>query len=283
MRNIMRISKEILCICLGAFLCAVAVNAFIVPHNLLSGGLTGISLMLNYAFKLPISILVLALNIPLFVAAFFKVGRRFMLLSLLGMLLLSLCLELTKGIYLGVENILVAAVAGGALGGFGGGIVLRQRACLGGTDMISVMINKFFSFPIGSISAVINSIVLIALGILSGIEVAIISVISIYVSGQVTDAIQSGFNRSKAVFILSDKWMAVKNALTDKTRRGITLIPVHGGYTYDKKEMLYCMIKSIEIPKLKDAVYEIDENAFITILDARDIYGKGFLSSRKEF
>lgn len=255
---------------------AVGVNSFLVPHALLSGGVTGIAVLIYYLTGLPTWLMVFILNVPLFILAFFTVSRRFMIFSLIGLLEFTFFLWLTAGLDAGVENVLVSAVTGGLLSGIGGGLALRQGASMGGLDILGVMANKFFSFPVGAFGAFMNVIILTVLAFIYGLEQAITTLIALYIASVAVDAVQAGFNRTKTVFIISAKWVELTNELFENINRGVTILHGEGGYTHSNRTILYCMVRSMELAKLKSIVFQIDPKAFVSVIDTREIQGGSF-------
>ena len=268
--------KACLLIALGTLISAVAINAFLTPQKLLSGGLTGVAMLINYATGFPSGVLVFILNVPLFIYGFWKVSGRFVFLSAYGMLMFSLFFQLTSGLNLQIDNVLVAAIFGGVVSGAGTGLALRQGGCMGGLDIVSVAIHKRFSFPIGMFGMAINVVILTILGIISGLERALITLIYLYVYSVALDAVQAGFNRSKTLFIISKDWVELKTKLSEDIHRGVTVIYGEGGYTNQQRPILYCMVHGIELSRIKEVVHAIDPAAFISVIDTREIQGKGF-------
>ncbi|MGI6176426.1 MAG: YitT family protein [Christensenellales bacterium] len=268
--------KACLIITAGTICSAVGINCFLAPHGMLSGGLTGISMILYRLTGLPTWLVLLLLNIPLFAIAWVKVSRRFTMLSLYGMLMFTLMLGLTESIRVDVDNILVAAIFGGLLTGLGGGLALRQGASMGGHDLLGVWMNQTFSISVGGFGLMVNCIVLALLAFMSGLEIAMITLISFYVGSITVGAVQEGFNKTKTVFIVSEKWQEVMNSIFETLNRGITIIHGEGGYTHSHRTILYCVIRNMELAKLKRTVRCIDPHALVSVIETREIQGRGF-------
>ena len=263
-------------ILLGALIYAIAVNALLIPHHMLSGGVTGISILLYYLFKTPVGMLVFLINIPIFLIGYTKISKQFILLSLIGTAAASLFLLLTKSFVLPVENPILAAVFGGALVGAGTGLVFRQRGSLGGTDIISVMVHKSFSFSIGFITMSINLIIIGLAALIFNVELSLLTLLAMYISSLAMDAVQDGFNHRKTVIIISDHWEEIGPRLLHDIKRGVTYLHGEGAYTGTERKLIYCIVKTIELAKLKEVVREMDPNAFISVSDAREVMGRGF-------
>ena len=263
-------------ILLGTFISAVSVNALLVPHKLLSGGVTGIGIILFYVFSLPLSITVFVLNVPLFIMGYKYISPRFMYLSIIGMAAYSTFLELTKGVILPVGNPIIAALFGGLITGVGSGIVLRNGASMGGTGIISVIVNKYFSLDIGWVNMAVNAVILVLGALVISIKLALFTIVSMYVSSKAIDAIQEGFNHGKMVIIVSNKSEQLAHEIMSKLHRGVTFIKGEGAYTKGKKQLIYCIVKTLELARLKEIVREIDESAFISVSDTKEVMGTGF-------
>jgi len=268
---------RIFTILLGSFIYSVAINALFLPHHLLSGGLTGVAMMLEYLFQLPTGLSVAVLNIPLFFGSYRMIGKRFTWLSVLGILSSSLFLSLTRGWMIPVKDSMVAAIFGGLISGIGTGIVIKNRGSLGGTDIIAIIINKYLSFSIGGIGLAINGIILTVAAFLFDVEMAMLTLVSIFVGNKVIDSIQEGFNHSKTIVIVSDSCQEIADELFRKVKRGITFIEAEGAYTKKQRKLIYMVVRVMELARVRDIVKRIDPNAFLSIIDTREVEGKGFL------
>jgi uncharacterized membrane-anchored protein YitT (DUF2179 family) len=263
-------------ILIGSFIYSIAINALFIPHHLLSGGLTGVAMMLNYLFRIPIGLSVAILNIPLFFGSHKYIGKRFTWLSILGILSSSLFLFLTDSWKIPVENSMVAAIFGGLISGIGTGIVIKNRGSLGGTDIISIIVNKYFSFNIGGVGMAINAVILGISAFLFNVEMAMLTLVAIFVSNKAIDSIQEGFNHRKTVIIVSDHYQEIADELLKKVKRGITFIDGEGAYTKKGKKLIYMVVRVMELSRIKDIVRRKDPGAFLSIIDTREVEGKGF-------
>jgi uncharacterized membrane-anchored protein YitT (DUF2179 family) len=266
----------IIYIIIGSFLYSFAVNTLFIPHGLFSGGLTGIAIILNYLFSLPTEITVIILNIPLFIGSYVYLGRRFVYLSILGIISMSFFLYLTRNWTMQIQDTMIASIFGGLISGAGAGIVIKNRGSLGGTDIISLLINKFFSFNVGGITAAFNFVILGVAAVLLNLEAAMFSMVGIYVSSKVVDAIQAGFNHKKTVIIVSDLSDEIAQELFDNLQRGITFLHGEGAYTRQDKKLIYTVVRTMELSKVREVVQKVDPKAFMSIIDTREVEGKGF-------
>lgn len=268
--------KRLLYILMGSFIHAYGINAFLVPHHLLSGGLTGIAMFIEYFTGFPTAVTVVLLNIPLFVMGYRMISKRFVYLSMVGLFSMSFFLTLTKGWVLNVKNPMLASIYGGLIMGLGTGIIIKNGGSLGGTDIIAVIINKRFSMGIGFITTLFNLIVLGMAVLAFDVELAMYTMIAIFLSSRAIDALQEGFNHKKTVIVVSDHSEEIAKGLMDRVGRGVTFLEGEGAYTGQHKRLIYVVVRIMELSKVKDIIREIDENAFVSIIDTKEVEGKGF-------
>ncbi|MBW6410419.1 YitT family protein [Clostridium weizhouense] len=270
---------DTLVIFLGCFIASLGVNLFLSHAKLLSGGATGIALILQYTIGLPAGIVVFIINIPLLLLSYKKLNREFTLLTAIGMLSLSLSLMLTKPLtnIIYVNDILLYCIYGGVLSGIGYGLVFLRNGSTGGTDVITMLIRKKYSnFNIGSLGFLLNCLIIIAGAIIFGLPQALYTLISLFTQGIVLDKVLKGFSSKKLLLILTKKEQEIINYVIKDLHRGVTSLVAEGEYTHDRKKMLYCIVTSRQMVELKNCVYSIDPTAFITIVDISEVKGKGF-------
>ncbi len=278
----MKYYKNVLFIILGSFISAIGINVFIVNANLLSGGVSGISLILQYLLKIPAGYTVLIINIPLLLVSYFKINKRFSFLTLVGTLALSLFLIITSPLkqYIHLNDTLLLCLYGGIINGIGLGIVFSNHGSTGGLDIVSALIKlKREDFNIGTISFAFNLIIVAVGAVFFGLAVALYTLVSMYMTSFVMDKVINGLNRRKMILIITSKESEVSKALMDKLKRGVTFLYGEGAYTGHNKKILYCVVSLAQLPSLKQIVREIDEKSFISILDVSEVEGKGFYSS----
>lgn len=276
MQGIWQQTRRILGILLGSFLISLAINGLFIPHHLLSGGVMGVALILNYLFGISTSLSILLLNLPIFLLGLKYVNRHFILLSLVGMLSLSVFLSLTSIWVFPVQDVLLAAIFGGALSGLGSGLVFNNRGSLGGTDIIAVVVNKYYSYSVGGVLLATNVLIILASAYLVDLQLALYTIISMYASAGMVDLVQEGLNRRKTVFIISDQSTAIANAILTQLNRGVTYLQGEGAYSHSQKQILYCVVTTLQLARLKEIVREIDPQAFMSVTDTREVLGKGF-------
>lgn len=268
------ISKAVL-IPLGAFIFACGVNGFFVPHQLLSTGVGGISLLVNYLTGIPVWLMVIAINVPIFIAAWLLISRRFFYLSLYGLSAFTFFLWLTTGWSFGVENAILSAVAGGAMCGFGLGVMLRQGGSKGGMDIIAGLLNKFFSLSYSAVSAFTNFIIIAVMAALFGLEPALLTFGAIFTIGRVAEALLSGFNKSVTVMVLSRKRTSIASMVCDELGRRASVLQNIEDESRPKKILMF-IIKPRELSRLKEIIFSQDKEADISIIDTKEVRGAGF-------
>ena len=272
------IIKKLIFIVLGNLLCAIAFNVFFIPNRLLSGGVGGIALMNQYLTGLPSGITVFLINIPIFIIGSRLVDREFAIYGFISMLVFSTLLTLTNGFdkYVVLEDILLGAVIGGVFNGVGMGLMFRNRTSQGGLDIIAAILKRKYNLNIGTGLMAINTVIISLSSFLFGIRPAMYTLISMYIGYQVLDKVQIGFNIMKNVTIVSTKPEELTSAIIFGLNRSVTLLEGKGGYKKEDKEVLYCIVKSNEIVKLKDIVDSIDPAAFLIINDVVEVKGSTF-------
>lgn len=268
----------IVTILLGSLICGISYNVFIIPHKMLSGGLSGIALIINYVTGIKPGMMLFMLNIPVFLLGQKFVDKEFVILSLIGAVSFSLFLDSFSFLKykMLVEDIMLSSIYGGIFNGIGIGIVLRNRASLGGIDIIAVIIKKYFSLNVGSTSLIINIAIVATSSLIYGIRPAMYTLISMYVSSKVLDKVQEGFDIRKQVMIISDNEEELGNEIINRLHRGVTYLEGEGAFTRNKKKVIYCIVTLNQLAKLKQIVIETDPHAFMTVNDTAEVLGKGF-------
>lgn len=268
--------RRLFLVVLGSFLMSISVNGFLIPHQLLSSGVTGIGILLNYLLNIPVSLAIIILNIPIFIVGYRLVNKRFIIISFIGMISLSTFLSVTENLPMFVDDILLSTIFGGVLSGVGAGIVFTNRGSTGGMDIVAVILRKYFSMNIGNTLLIINVLIVLASSLFFGIKLALYTMISIYVSTVVVDKVQGGLDRKKSIFIISGNPEEVTNAIIHQVHRGVTLLEGKGGFTQKSRRIIFCMVSPFQLARIREIVLDIDQNAFITVLDAAEVVGKGF-------
>lgn len=272
---------DVLVIVLGCFIYSLGVNLFLTNAKLVSGGVTGIALILQYISDIPSGVTVFLLNIPLFFVSYKFLSKRFTLYTAIGMTSISLSLIITKPLssLVQVNDILLYCIYGGVLCGIGMGLVFYRNGSTGGIDIITMVIRKKYSnFEIGKLNFGFNLIIVAIAAIIFGLPQALYTLISMFIQGTILDKVLNGFTSKKLLLILTEKENEIINYVINDLHRGITSIMAEGEYTHSKKKMLYVAITSSQFISLKNKILRIDPKAFITIIDASEVKGKGFIN-----
>ncbi|MDD3024276.1 MAG: YitT family protein [Syntrophomonadaceae bacterium] len=275
--------RDIIGILFGCFILALAIQAVLVPAHLLSGGVTGIAIILNYLTAWDIWIWYAILNIPIFLAGYRFVSRRFVLYSIIGTAVLSFFLALMKPLNFGIDDLFLAAVLGGILAGIGTGIIFRSKGSSGGTDIIAVIVKRYWGYNIGQ-TVFVSNLLVIALSLISStIELALYSAIAIFVASQMVDTVESGLQISRTVMIISRNSQDIAAAILHNLNRGCTYLSGIGAYSGEDVRLIMTTIGKTQVPRLKEIVFHVDPDAFIIINEAIEVYGQGFKESQSDF
>ena len=272
---------DVIVIILGCFIYSLGVNLFLTNAKLVSGGVTGIALILQYVSEIPSGVTVFLLNIPLFFISYKFLSKRFTLYTAIGMVSISLSLILTKPLssLVQVNDMLLYCIYGGVLCGVGMGLVFYRNGSTGGIDIITMVIRKNYSnFEIGKLNFAFNLIIVAIAALIFGLPQALYTLISMFIQGTLLDKVLNGFTSKKLLLILTEKENEIINYVINDLHRGITSIMAEGEYTHSKKKMLYVAITSSQFISLKNKILRIDPKAFITIIDASEVKGKGFIN-----
>lgn len=270
---------DIIFIFIGCFITSLGVNLFLAHAHLLSGGATGIALIIEYVTGFQAGLTVFLINIPLFILSYLKLSRKFTIYSAIGMISLSITLIITRSFshIIEVNDILLYCIYGGVLSGIGSGIVFLRNGSTGGTDIVTMLIRKRYSnFNIGSVGFLINSLVVLIGAFFLGISSALYTLISILIQGIVLDKVLKGFSSKKLMLILTDKEDEVIEYIIKDLHRGVTTLQAKGEFTHTNKRMLYCLVTVPQMLELKSKILSIDPQTFISILDVSEVKGRGF-------
>jgi uncharacterized membrane-anchored protein YitT (DUF2179 family) len=262
----------------GAVCVALAADLFLIPNQVVSGGLVGIATILHYTLGTPVGLVTLLINVPLFVAGLrWTGGVRFALRTGVAVLVMSLALDLLPP-YLPqtVSDPLLYTLYGGLLDGLGMGLVFRSGGTTGGTDILARVLQRFTSLNLGGVLLAINVAILGAAAIVFGLEPALYALLVAYVSSRVIDLLQEGFSHARAALIISSRPNSIRTRVMTELGRGVTVLVGRGGYTTARRQVLYCVVAQSEVSQLKRLVNEADPNAFIVISQAQEVLGEGF-------
>jgi len=262
---------------IGAFLAAFALECFLVPNQIIDGGIVGISIMASYVSKINLGIFLVVLNIPFLLLALNEFGKKFIVLALYSVGMLALFVNLVSHhIPVITHDLLLSALFGGGILGMGVGIVLKNNACMDGTEILAMKISKKFPYSVGEIIMFINVFIFICAGFLYGWEQAMYSTLTYLIAYKAIDAIVQGLSEEKSIRIISDKGHELGQAIIENLNKTVTYIEAQGGYSKAKKTMVYCIVPRIELYKLKELVATLDKDAFLSIENVHEVYGKRY-------
>ena len=270
---------DFILIFIGCVIASLGVNLFLVNAQLLSGGATGVALILQYLYNVPSGITVFLINIPLFFISYKMLNKKFTLYSAVGMISLSISLMITKPLssLVRVDDLLLYCIYGGVLCGLGYGLVFSRNGSTGGTDIITMVLRKKYSnLEIGKLSFGLNCVIVFIGALIFGLPKALYTLISMFVQGVVIDRVINGFTSKKLLLILTEKEQEIIQYVIKDMNRGVTSLIAEGEYTHELKKMLYIAVTSSQMIRLKNKILRIDPKAFITIIDVSEVNGKGF-------
>lgn len=274
--------KQYIYVLLGTLAMAVAVVMFFDATGVVVGGVTGIAIILKNLFGVPMWLVNAMINIPLFIAGYKILDRDIFIKTLYGTIALTIFLGIVPNYNLLTGNLLVDIIIGGVLMGTGLGLIFVSYASSGGTDLLATLINvKIRHISIPRIMAVIDGLIVIGGAFVFGIEKGIYAIIAIYIVTKVSDEIMEGPNKAKLIYIISDKSEAISGYIVNKICRGVTYINATGAYTNEPKKMIMCVVSGKEMVKIKQNLYQIDENAICFVGDIREAFGEGFTKYRR--
>ncbi|RAI79742.1 YitT family protein [Macrococcoides caseolyticum subsp. hominis] len=268
--------KRFIFITIGAILMAVALELFLVPNKLLDGGIVGISIMMSHFLKLPIGLFIFILNIPFFYLGYKQIGKTFAFSTLYGIGILSIGTALLHPVPAFADEKFLVTIFGGVILGLGVGLVIRYGGSLDGTEILAILINNKTPFSVGEIVMVINFFIYTVAGFVFTWESAMYSVIAYFIASKTIDIVQQGLDESKSVWIISDQYVEIGDAINDRLGRGVTYLKGEGAYTGDDKKVIFCVITRLEEFKLKDIVNHYDESAFVAIGNVSEVKGGRF-------
>lgn len=267
--------KNIIFLTVGAMITAFALESFLVPNNIIDGGVIGISMIASHITKWNLGLLILILNTPFIIMAFKKMGGKFVVQTAFANIILAVFLNIFHH-YKVTHDLLLATVFGGIILGLGVGIILKHEGSLDGTEMLSLVVSKKLGVSVGEFIMGINVFIYLAAGKVFSWESAMYSIMTYFIASRVIDTVMEGFNSSKSVRIISDNASAIGEQLIERLDISVTYLQGIGGYTGQDKDLIYCVISRLELPKMIDIIKEIDPKAFVSVVDVHEVYGGRF-------
>lgn len=269
-----KVLNKLFFLTLGPFIAAFALEVFLVPNNIIDGGIVGISIILSYLTKFNLGLLIFLINIPFFLLAFNKIGKKFVIQTFYAIGMLSLAVNLISNhIHPVSHDLLLSTVFGGIALGTGVGLVLKHEGSLDGTEIMSLVLSKKFGFSVGEWIMTFNIFIYGASGLVFGWNKAMYAVLTYFIAFRVIDVVLEGLNSAKSIRVISDKAHEIGQELIDKLDLGVTYINAVGAYSGAPKTIIYCVVSRLEMAKMKEIIKNIDPRAFISIVDVHEAYG----------
>lgn len=257
--------SRVLFMILGSILAAMGLEIFLIPNNIIDGGITGISIMASYLTSVQLGVFIFIFNLPFVIIGYRHIGKTFALSTIFSVICFSIGVTLLHPVPGVTQDTLLATIFGGIILGVGIGLIIRNGGSLDGTEIVAILLEKRSAFSIGEIVMFINLFILGSSGFLFGWDRAMYSLIAYFIAFKAIDITVEGLEESKAVIVVSDKNKEISEAIMDRLGRGITLLDGKGAYSGDETEVIYVVISRLEVAKLKNIVNDFDESALITI------------------
>jgi len=258
---------------IGSILAATGLQCFLIPNNIIDGGIVGISIMLSYLSNYPLGMFIVVLNIPFLLLGYQHIGKTFVLATLFSICSLSLWVTILHSALPLTQDLMLAAVFGGIVLGIGVGLIIRYGGSLDGTEIIAIILDKRTGFSVGEIVMFFNIFILSAAGLVFGWDKAMYSLIAYFIAFKMIDITIEGLDETKAVIIISEKSALIAEKVMARLGRGVTFLNGKGGYSGEERTVLYLVVTRLEIVKLKNIIDEIDETAFVTISEVHEVMG----------
>lgn len=262
---------------LGILLVAISYNLFLLPNNIVSGGVSGVGIILNKVLDINPSEFVFIASLLLLILSYFVLGKEATKGSIIGSLLFPVFIALTANIndllQIDTTNVLLSVIFGGVLYGFGAGLVFRAGFTTGGTDILNQIASKYLHMSMGNAILITDGVIVASSVFFFGVTNLMYALIVIYITGILTDKVILGISDKKAFYIITNQEEEVKQYIMKELNHGITIFNARGGYSKEKENVLLCVVPTNEYFKLKEGIHEIDKEAFFVITDAYEVFG----------
>lgn len=268
-----KLIKKFVLLSFGITLVAIALEVFLIPNNIIDGGVVGISIMASYLTKLPLGLFLLLLNLPFLAFGYKKLGKNFIATSFFCIALLSVGVNFFHGVAKATNDLLLACIFGGILLGIGLGIILRNNGSLDGTEIVAVVLNKKVGFSIGEIIMFFNFFILGCAGFVFGWDRAMYSLLAYFIIFKTIDVVVDGLDESKSITIISDNYKEIAQGIMTQFQIGVTYLEGEGAYTGEPKKVIFCVITRLELTNLKNYVLDIDPTAFVSVQNVHELHG----------
>ena len=272
-RHIVRYAQ----IVLGALLTSLGYNLFLIPAHLLTGGISGIAIVIYYLTGLPVGAQNFVYNLPILYLAYRVFGRHYAFDTIFGTVVLSVLLDLTHFVvdWNVCANIVLNSVFGGVLTGIGFGMVFRVNANTGGLDVVGAVVKKYYAIDMGTVIFVLNFLIVAGSAFVCTLEEMLFTFISIYVIAELTNRVAAGLNREKSIVIISGEAEKICNDIMENVHRGVTYLDGRGGLTKEPRGILFAVVSLTQVGRVKTIVRHHDPQAFMIVSDTSEVTGKG--------
>lgn len=271
-KRVLRIGLDFLMMTVGACIAAFAIEEFLVPCTILDGGVIGIGIMINNLTAVPFWLLTLLLNLPFLLFGATRLGKGFILKSAYSMAVFSLFAALFEPLVNVTEDALLAVCFGGLLLGIGVGLVIRFGGCLDGTETVAILLNRRHKLPVGKVVLAFNVVIYAVAGMLFGLDRAMYSLLTYFITSRLLDAVETGFEQTKAAMIITNDAEEIAALIFSRLGRTVTLMEGEG-LVSGKKVVMYCVLTRFELRELKAIIDEVDASAFVAVSDVSEIIG----------
>lgn len=262
---------------IGILLIAIAFNLFLLPNELVFGGVSGLSIIVSKFITIDASTFIMIASLLLLVVSFLVLGKNDTKASIVGSILFPIFVNITANIWeyikLDTGNVLLSAVFGGIIYGFGAGLVFKAGFTTGGTDIINQILSKYLHMSMGNAMLISDGLIVVLGGFFFGATKLMYALIVIYIIGLMTDKVLLGISNSKAFYIITNEDEKIRDYLLNELHHGVTIFSVKGGYTHKKDEVILCVVPTREYYRVKEGIHEIDSEAFFVVCDAYEVSG----------
>jgi uncharacterized membrane-anchored protein YitT (DUF2179 family) len=271
---------KIVNIFIGCIITALSYVIFLIPHQIVPGGVTGIAMVLHFLYQTPVGILTIVLNVPLFLIAIRVLGLSFGIKSVIAIIFTNILIDFfsySVTIASPTDNPLLDALYGGILLGLGLGLVFRGGASTGGTDIVGQVLNRYTNLSVGMWIMIVDCVVITLAGVTTrSVELALLGYLALFLSSKIIDLVLEGIDYARAAFIISTEHEQITEAIYDRMKRGVTVLEGHSPYTKEQRPVIMCVITKKETHNFKSMVHHIDKKAFVILTDVFEVLGQGF-------
>lgn len=271
--DVMSILRKILGLTIGAIIYSAGLNLFLIPNHIIDGGVTGISLLVQALTGVPFSVLIVVLNLPFFYLGYKRLGAGLAVSATYAIVILSLCSSYFEQLKPATTDPFLSTIFGGIIIGIGVGIVIKNGGSTDGTEIVAIWMDNRTSFSVGEIIMFFNFFILGAAGFVFSWNSAMYSLIAYFICSRMIDAVSTGLDSSKGIFIVTTEYDQVSDAIVHDMHRAVTRLHGQGGFLKDDKDVLYCVVTRLEVTKLKQVVHGIDPSAFLSVFDVQEVQG----------